>query len=106
MIIIYIACVSRSFCADRPLFFRVRAHNSRNSREIPWKTAAAPMHRRLTVPGRDTMITVPESVGDNYNGKKKFNAVVIVKRIVIYYLFPDTLPEYRSPVSVLHIHTT
>ena len=46
------------------------------------------------------------SDGDHFNDIKIFNGFVIIKRIIIYYLSPDILPEYRSLLSVHHIHFT
>ncbi len=63
--------------------------------------------------GRLDSGTFPEQVvhdlvsdGDHDNGIKNFNGFVIIKRIIIYYLSPDILPEYRSLLSVHHIHFT
>jgi hypothetical protein len=75
-----------------------------------------PEKYRKTAVGSASLVysgTVPEqfvhdrvSDGDHNNGIKNFNGFVIIKRIIIYYLSPDILPEYRSLLSVHHIHFT
>jgi PAS domain S-box-containing protein len=44
------------------------------------------------------------NAGGHYSVIKIFNGVVIVRRLIIYYNCPDTVPEYQSRESASHPH--